>query len=205
MKNIIITTIFFLFITVSANSQNWNNEMFANHTYKSFEKLTQANQLIDFEALDLQLLNAAIFFETNRQREINGFARYGHSIVLEKSAAMHSKDMVEKKFFSHTSKIKSHKTLLLRLTISGLKDYSAIGENIAMTSKTSTTYLLLAKELVDIWMKSPGHRANILNAEFGYLGCGAFFDKNNYVYATQAFADRRGQNDQTYPIPVEHR
>jgi uncharacterized protein YkwD len=89
--------------------------------------------------------------------------------------------------------------------MSGLKDYSAIGENIAMTSKTSTSYLLLAKELVDIWMKSPGHRANILNAEFNYLGCGAFFDKNNYVYATQAFADRRGQNDQTYKLPVEHR
>lgn len=44
----------------------------------------------------------------------------------------------------------------------------------------------LAKNLVDGWMRSPGHRANILNAQLRYIGVGVAQSKN-YIYATQNF------------------
>ena len=44
----------------------------------------------------------------------------------------------------------------------------------------------LAKDLVDGWMKSPGHRANILNAQLRYIGVGVAHS-DNYIYATQNF------------------
>ena len=44
----------------------------------------------------------------------------------------------------------------------------------------------LAKDLVNGWMKSPGHRANILNAQLRYIGIGVAESGNN-IYATQDF------------------
>lgn len=43
--------------------------------------------------------------------------------------------------------------------------YSGAGENIAIGQKTPS-------EVVTAWMNSPGHRANIMNANFKYIGVG---------------------------------
>jgi uncharacterized protein YkwD len=45
----------------------------------------------------------------------------------------------------------------------------------------------LAIKLVKGWMKSPGHRANLLNPNFKRLGIGIIVSKN-YCYATQIFS-----------------
>lgn len=45
--------------------------------------------------------------------------------------------------------------------------YRYAGENIAMGQKT-------AKEVVNEWMNSPGHKANILNAKYGLIGVGYY-------------------------------
>ena len=44
----------------------------------------------------------------------------------------------------------------------------------------------LARDLVDGWMKSPGHRANILNGQLTYIGVG-IAQSGNYIYASQNF------------------
>ena len=44
----------------------------------------------------------------------------------------------------------------------------------------------LARDLVDGWMKSPGHRANILNGQLRYIGVG-IAQSGGYIYATQNF------------------
>ncbi len=53
------------------------------------------------------------------------------------------------------------------------------GEKIFRTFSTGSvienhTYISFSEALLQGWMKSPGHRANILNNNFKYLGCGAF-------------------------------
>ncbi|HMV77720.1 MAG TPA: CAP domain-containing protein [Leptospiraceae bacterium] len=47
----------------------------------------------------------------------------------------------------------------------------------------------LAKDMVSRWMKSPGHRANILNPEYNSMGAAADFNaETEYYYGTQVFS-----------------
>lgn len=45
----------------------------------------------------------------------------------------------------------------------------------------------VAVKLVQGWMKSPGHRANLMNPNFTKLGIG-IVKRGNYIYATQIFS-----------------
>ena len=51
-------------------------------------------------------------------------------------------------------------------------DYRTAGENIAMGQRTP-------QEVVNAWMNSPGHRANILNGDFTHIGVG-YVEQGNY-------------------------
>lgn len=46
----------------------------------------------------------------------------------------------------------------------------------------------VARKLVQGWMKSPGHRANLMNPRYTKIGIG-IVSKGGYVYATQIFTD----------------
>ena len=50
-------------------------------------------------------------------------------------------------------------------------DYKVVGENIA-AGQTS------CEMVMQQWMDSPGHRANILNKKYKYLGVGYLYDEN---------------------------
>jgi uncharacterized YkwD family protein len=81
---------------------------------------------------------------------------------LNKVAETKSADMVNKRYFSHQSPTYgSPFDMLKRFGIS----YRTAGENIAQGQRTPG-------EVVDAWMKSPGHRQNILNAQFDSIGVG---------------------------------
>lgn len=56
----------------------------------------------------------------------------------------------------------------------------SVGENVAYGNVTPA-------ELVKMWMDSPGHRANILNAGFTHLGVGDVTVSSGRVYAVQVF------------------
>ena len=62
---------------------------------------------------------------------------------------------------------------------------SATGENIYKYPKARNQQRL-ARNLVDGWMKSPGHRANILHGGFRYIGVGVQ-ESGGYIWATQNF------------------
>lgn len=47
----------------------------------------------------------------------------------------------------------------------------------------------LAAEIVDGWMNSPGHRANIVNPDYDRAGIEVAVDAEEAVYATQNFCD----------------
>ena len=79
-------------------------------------------------------------------------------------------------------------------------DTGRVGENVIMMSALRPdgapprgyTYAEYAALLVDAWMNSPPHRANILNPSFTYLGCAAQLGKgvrngNDEIYADQVF------------------
>lgn len=62
------------------------------------------------------------------------------------------------------------------------KPYRAVGENIAAGQRS-------AREVVQAWMNSPGHRANIMNPKFQELGVGYLYlpDSNYRHYWAQLF------------------
>ena len=75
------------------------------------------------------------------------------------------------KFFSHTRP----NGLPFSSTFYGI-DYKTVGENIAAGQSS-------CEMVMKQWMDSPGHRANILNKKYKYLGIGYIYDKNTrYKY-----------------------
>ena len=84
---------------------------------------------------------------------------------------------IEKGYFDHTSPTYgSPFDMMKKFNIS----YNTAGENIAMGQKTPS-------EVMNSWMNSSGHRANILNSTYTELGVGIQKDSNGTIYWTQMF------------------
>jgi uncharacterized protein YkwD len=79
---------------------------------------------------------------------------------LEEAARTHSEDMAELEFFSHTGPDGAE--IGERVTNRHYR-WSAVGENIAAGQKS-------VDEVVDGWLSSPGHCANIMSAKFTEMG-----------------------------------
>lgn len=150
-----------------------NDSLYIDYTYESFLKLDILKKKIDYKNIDYDLLNATIFYLTNKERDQHGKFRFKYSKALNQSAQAHSEDMVNYHFYSHISRVKGKKTLPERLKLVGLVNVSC-SENIASCTVSFPTYLSLSESFVFGWMNSPPHRANILSESFNYLGCGTY-------------------------------
>ncbi|KAB8161550.1 CAP domain-containing protein [Streptomyces sp. 3MP-14] len=83
---------------------------------------------------------------------------------LTNVALAHSRDMAQRGYFDHTDP--DGRTPWDRAAAAGVSGMG--GENIAMGQPD-------AQSVVDAWMNSEGHRANILNCDFTTMGLGAHF------------------------------
>jgi uncharacterized protein YkwD len=111
---------------------------------------------------------AATLCLLNQQRAAHGLGPFSGSAVLDKAADGFAQDMVARRFFDHVSP--GGGTFMDRIKAAGWVaggSWSA-GENIAWGSGSLAT----PAEIVDGWMHSPGHRANILNGSFTQIGIG---------------------------------
>lgn len=112
--------------------------------------------------------------KVNEIRVQNGLKKLTANWELSRVARYKSQDMHDKKYFSHTSPTYgSPFTMMKNFGIS----YRTAGENIAMGYRTP-------EAVVNGWMNSSGHRANILNANYTQIGVGYVADGN---YWTQMF------------------
>ena len=114
----------------------------------------------------------------NIERQKAGLKPLKASAELSNVARLKSKDMADKNYFSHTSPTYgSPFDMMKQFGIS----YRTAGENIAKG------YLNPAS-VMNGWMNSSGHRANILNSSFGTIGVGAY-KVGNTIYWTQMFTN----------------
>ncbi|MEH6852908.1 CAP domain-containing protein, partial [Bacillus pseudomycoides] len=98
----------------------------------------------------------------NVERAKAGLSPLQIDTELSKVARIKSEDMLKNNYFDHNSPVyNSPFDMMTRFGIS----YSAAGENIAKRQQTP-------EEVMDAWMHSSGHRANILNGDFTYIGVG---------------------------------
>lgn len=113
----------------------------------------------------------------NAERAKQGLKPLQVDPELAKVARIKSQDMRDKNYFSHQSPTYgSPFEMMKQFGIS----YRAAGENIAAGQKTP-------EAVVEAWMNSPGHRANILNANYTHIGVGYVTGGSYGTYWTQLF------------------
>ncbi|MFE7948169.1 CAP domain-containing protein [Streptomyces sp. NPDC057426] len=116
----------------------------------------------------------------NAERAKAGCGPLSANATLTRAAQGHSDDMAARDYFDHTNPDGDGPGE--RVTAAGYP-WSTYGENIAMGQSTP-------EQVMDSWMNSPGHRANILNCDFKEIGVGVHNEGGPYW--TQVFGARRG-------------
>jgi uncharacterized protein YkwD len=106
----------------------------------------------------------------NRERTRRGLVRLRANRTLARAARGHASDMVANRYFSHDTP--SGVDFFTRVKSAGYRAHSSagllVGENLAWGSGV----LASPEQIVRAWMRSPGHRANILRPGFREIGLG---------------------------------
>ena len=121
-----------------------------------------------------------VFDLVNQIREENGLEPFVYNETLAETARAHSQDMIDRNFFDHTNP--DGKSPFDRMRDNGLS-YSMAAENIAVGYPSP-------EAVVEGWMNSQGHRANILGG-CEELGVGLALGGSYGYYWTQCFATVR--------------
>jgi uncharacterized protein YkwD len=138
------------------------------------------------DAGNIPAVRAAVLCLHNRERSERGLAPLKEHARLREAAEGHSADMVAAQYFSHDAP--DGDDMVDRILRTGYARGAAgwsLGENIAY----GTASLATAAQIHRAWMRSPGHRANILRRQFRELGIGI---------ALGAPVDAHGQAGATY-------
>lgn len=107
----------------------------------------------------------------NQRRAEQGLKPLTQDWQLSRVARFKSEDMSKLGYFSHNSPTYGSPFDMMKSF--GIS-YRSAGENIARGYKTP-------EEVVDAWMKSPGHRANILNSSYTHIGVGYVNSGNHWT------------------------
>lgn len=176
-------------------------------TAEKFFELEAAKAQLDFDALDHILLSEAILHATNEQRQGHGLSELEPLPELVSAACKHAKDMIEQDFFAHENPHAiDRRTPLDRVQNEGLQ-VGFVAENIAQTfgiqyesgepvyprQENGRTvfarepggepievhdYASFARALLNSWMKSEGHRQNILSKAPSHLGAACVHEQD---------------------------
>jgi uncharacterized protein YkwD len=114
-------------------------------------------------APDLHPIEARVVEKTNAQRALHGLPPLSVDPRLLRSARDHAAWMTNSRSMVHTTK--------------------PVGENIAMGQHSST-------EVINSWMNSSGHRANILNRGYNCIGVAAYRTPEGTIYWCQQFSSQ---------------
>jgi uncharacterized protein YkwD len=129
-------------------------------------------------------METEVFALVNLERQIQKLHPLQMDSRLHEAALGHSQDMAEQNYFDHTSL--DLRTPGTRISQAGYA-WSTYGENIAAGYQTPAA-------VVEGWMNSSGHRANILSSGFCDIGVGyAYSAGTTYgAYWTQDFGRQQG-------------
>jgi uncharacterized protein YkwD len=128
MKFLVLLLVINIYIV---SAQNAESSYYSHYSVSNFIKIRGAFDQIDFDNINYPLLHALMFHRTNEERMNAGLPELSYLKNLEISATLHSQDMVEYNFFSHTNPyLTERSTAENRAVISGIKN-PLIAENIA--------------------------------------------------------------------------
>ncbi|MFC4025714.1 CAP domain-containing protein [Oceanobacillus longus] len=127
------------------------------------QKQEQSQQLNQFEQEVVEL--------TNQERAKQGLSALQIDTELSKVAREKSNDMAVNNYFDHNSPTYGSPFDMMKSF--GIT-YNTAGENIAQGQRTPA-------EVVEAWMNSEGHRANILNGNYTHIGVGYVEQGNHWT------------------------
>jgi uncharacterized protein YkwD len=166
----------------TTNNNNINNNSSqkenTNNTPKESTKTTPAPSNNNHTQNDSGLSSYAnqVLQLVNQERAKAGLSAFTTNSTL--TAAANKRAQETKQSFSHTRPNgTSFSTVFKEFGIS----YRTSGENIAYGQRSP-------EEVVNGWMNSPGHRANILNPSFNKIGIGVY-ESNGTIYWSQLFTN----------------
>ena len=99
---------------------------------------------------------------TNEERSAENIPALASSSRLFQVAQMRADDMASREYFAHETP--EGIPFWQHVSQSGYQ-YSHVGENLAV-------HFYTPEQLVNAWMRSPSHKANILNPDFEEIGLG---------------------------------
>ena len=119
----------------------------------------------------------AVLNIVNAERAKAGVPALQLDSKLNQVATIKAKDMATSKYFSHDSP--KYGTPFDMMHSFGVS-YRSAGENIAAGQRS-------AQEVMNSWLNSSGHRANILNKDYDKLGVGYYVNESGVPYWVQEF------------------
>lgn len=140
----------------------------------------QPSQDLEHEILSSGSVESAVIARTNAERKAAGLRPLAESQQLNEAARRHAANMARRGELSHDL---GGQTAADRVKAAGFA-YRAVGENIAWNQPNP-------KAAVDDWMKSNGHRRNLLGEQFTHIGVGMATNGKGEPYWVQVFATPR--------------
>ena len=152
-----------------------------NNTVSGMPSIPQNHNVEFLAQVENEILNLC-----NNERAKAGLKPLSMDETMRKAARYKAEEMLQYGYFDHNSPYTgSPFQLLQKFHVS----YNTAGENI-QSSTGAGRASVTAQSIVNRWMNSPGHRANILNGNFGRMGIGvAFSSDGNLAYESQLFAN----------------
>jgi uncharacterized protein YkwD len=132
-------------------------------------------------------IERAILVHINEYRQNHGLSKLTMDAKISQEARVHSQDMaVHRMPFGHIQFKKRIDHLHAHI-----KNSNAGAENVAYNYKG-------AQDVVNNWVKSPGHKANIVG-NYNLTGIGIARDAKGKIYFTQMFLKTGGQTRVVHP------
>jgi uncharacterized protein YkwD len=150
-------------------------------------------------SFDHALLSRAIFWETNRVRLAHGLPALSHLAALDAAADEQATYTALALQAGHDNPIPNERNVGERIISRGLHPMRVTENAIMMPAdglpgaeRRGYTYAGYASLLVEGWMNSPEHRANLLDRRVTCLGCAArpshgFGVRDQRIFAVQVF------------------
>lgn len=133
-------------------------------------------------APDIQAIGQTLFYLVNNERAQNGLPALIRNTKLNQAAQKKAEDMMRGGYFEHSSP--DGKEFFRWIDETGYL-YSIAGENLA-----ANTNLISPETIVESWMNSPTHRANLLSDKYTETGLGVVhevFQGRETLLAVQTF------------------
>ena len=121
----------------------------------------------------------------NAARQSAGLRPYTVASDLTSIARQHSAQMAQRQSLYHNPNLTSQ-----------VQDWQAVGENVGEGPTVS--------DIHDAFMRSPEHRANILDHDFTQVGVGVSVDSNGIIWVTEDFRQPMHSTSTTTSRPATH-